>query len=29
VHAYLFPMSRNVARGFYEDGVWSDSAFMP
>jgi hypothetical protein len=28
-YAYLFPMSRNVARGFYEDGVWSDSAFMP
>jgi hypothetical protein len=28
-YAYLFPMSRNVARGFYEDGLWSDSAFMP
>jgi hypothetical protein len=28
-YAYLFPMSRNVARGFYEDGVWSDSSFMP
>ena len=27
-YAYLFPMSRNVARGFYEDGVWSDSGFM-
>ena len=28
-YAYLFPMSRNIARGFYEDGLWADSTFMP
>ena len=28
-YAYLFPLSRNIARGFYEDGLWADSAFMP
>jgi hypothetical protein len=28
-YAYLFPVSRSIARGFYEDGVWADSAFIP
>jgi hypothetical protein len=28
-YAYLFPLSRNIARGFYEDGLWADSSFMP
>jgi len=28
-YAYLFPMSRNIARGFYEDGIWAESAFIP
>jgi hypothetical protein len=27
-YAYLFPMSRSIARGFYEDGIWADSAFI-
>ncbi len=28
-YAYLFPLSRNIARGFYEDGIWADSVFIP
>jgi hypothetical protein len=28
-YAYLFPLSRNIGRGFYEDGLWADSAFIP
>ena len=28
-YAYLFPMSRSIMRGFYEDGIWTESAFMP
>ena len=28
-YAYLFPMSRSIARGFYEDGIWTESAFLP
>jgi hypothetical protein len=28
-YAYLFPLSRSIARGFYEDGIWADSAFIP
>ena len=27
-YAYLFPISRSIARGFYEDGIWADSAFI-
>ena len=27
-YAYLFPLSRSIARGFYEDGIWADSAFI-
>lgn len=28
-YAYLFPLSRNIARGFYEDGIWADQTFIP
>ncbi len=28
-YGYLFPLSTRIARGFYQDGVWSDSGFMP
>jgi hypothetical protein len=28
-YAYLFPMSRAITRGFYEDGIWAESAFIP
>jgi hypothetical protein len=28
-YAYLFPLSRNIKRGFYEDGIWADTAFIP
>ena len=27
-YGYLFPLSTRIARGFYQDGVWSDSGFM-
>ncbi|MBI3049289.1 MAG: hypothetical protein HYY76_13375 [Acidobacteria bacterium] len=26
---YAVPLSTRIARGFYHDGVWSDSGFMP
>lgn len=28
-YGYAFPMSTRILRGFYSDGVWSDSGFMP
>lgn len=28
-YGYLFPLSTRIARGFYQNGVWSDSGFMP
>ena len=28
-YAYLFPLSRTIQRGFYEDGIWADTAFIP
>ena len=28
-YAYLLPLSRRIGRGFYEDGIWADSAFIP
>ena len=28
-YAYLFPLSRSIQRGFYEDGIWADTAFIP
>ena len=27
-YAYLFPMTRTIERGFYEDGIWADNAFI-
>jgi len=27
-YGYAFPFSVRIARGFYEDGVWSDSGFL-
>ena len=27
-YGYLFPLTMRIQRGFYEDGVWSDSGFM-
>src|SRR5262245_35672215 len=27
-YGYAFPFSARIARGFYQDGIWSDSAFM-
>jgi hypothetical protein len=26
---YLVPVTRRIGRGFYEDGIWSDSEFIP
>jgi hypothetical protein len=28
-YGYLFPLSTRIARGFYRDGVWADTGFMP
>ena len=28
-YAYLMPLSRRIGRGFYEDGIWADSKFIP
>jgi len=28
-YAYLSPLSLTIGRGFYEDGIWADSAFIP
>ena len=28
-YAYLLPLSRKIGRGFYADGIWADSAFIP
>ena len=28
-YAYLSPMSLTIGRGFYEDGIWADAAFIP
>ncbi|HEV8346763.1 MAG TPA: hypothetical protein VGQ16_09320 [Vicinamibacterales bacterium] len=28
-YAYLTPLSRRIGRGFYEDGIWADNAFIP
>jgi len=27
-YGYLFPLSRTIARGFYGDGIWTESAFI-
>ena len=26
---YLVPLSRRISRGFYQDGIWADSTFIP
>ena len=28
-YAYFFPMSRNIRRGCYADGIWAESDFIP
>ncbi len=28
-YAYLLPLSLRIGRGFYEEGVWLDTGFMP
>lgn len=28
-YAYLIPLTRRIGRGFYEDGIWADSTFIP
>ena len=28
-YGYLLPLSLRIRRGFYEDGVWTDSGFIP
>jgi hypothetical protein len=28
-YAYLLPLSRRIGRGFYADGIWADTAFIP
>jgi hypothetical protein len=28
-YAYMLPLSLRIGRGFYEDGIWADSAFIP
>jgi hypothetical protein len=28
-YAYLTPLSRRIGRGFYEDGIWADTGFVP
>lgn len=28
-YAYLSPLSQRIGRGFYEDGIWADTAFIP
>jgi hypothetical protein len=27
--AYLLPLRQRISRGFYEDGIWADSSFIP
>jgi hypothetical protein len=28
-YGYLLPLSRRIGRGFYEDGIWADTSFIP
>ena len=28
-YAYGVPLTRRIGRGFYEDGIWAESGFMP
>ena len=29
LRVHLLPLSRRIGRGFYEDGIWGDTAFVP
>src|SRR4051812_18729909 len=26
---YLVPLTRRIGRGFYEDGIWAETSFIP
>jgi hypothetical protein len=28
-YGYLLPLTRRIGRGFYADGIWSDTSFIP
>ena len=28
-YGYLMPLSRRIGRGFYADGIWADTSFIP
>jgi len=28
-YGYLLPLSRQIGRGFYEEGIWADTVFIP
>ena len=28
-YAYMLPLSQRIGRGFYEDGIWADTTFIP
>jgi hypothetical protein len=28
-YAYFFPMSLTIGRGFYQDGIWAETTFIP
>ena len=28
-YGYLVPLSRRIGRGFYADGIWSETGFVP
>ena len=28
-YAYLMPLSRKIGRGFYQEGIWADTGFIP
>src|SRR5262245_8069397 len=28
-YAYLLPLNLRIGRGFYQDGIWADTAFIP
>src|SRR3989475_2591316 len=28
-YASVVPLNRRIGRGFYEDGIWADNAFIP
>jgi hypothetical protein len=28
-YGYLVPLTRRIARGFYQDGIWADASFIP